>query len=200
MALCQLFSSWESRSADIYTIKQLLFALVSRVSQKRENSDDPITLMNTLMDTLYRATGYEAACSAVWAVLEPELFPVSGLENESPKQSQRMFHKIVQFLNHHIDQNYSLQEISDTFGISQPYVSKLFRANAGTSYKDYVTKQKIQTAIEIMTSNPAVLIKDIAEQLGYDQLYFSTVFHRITGEYPKHYREQLEQRAKDGQA
>ena len=46
MALCQLFSSWESRSADIYTIKQLLFALVSRVSQKRENSDDPITLMN----------------------------------------------------------------------------------------------------------------------------------------------------------
>lgn len=200
MALCQLFSSWESRSADIYTIKQLLFALVSRVSQKRENSDDPITLMNTLMDTLYRATGYEAACSAVWAVLEPELFPVSGLENESPKQSQRMFHKIVQFLNHHIDQNYSLQEISDTFGISQPYVSKLFRANAGTSYKDYVTKQKIQTAIEIMTSNPAVLIKDIAEQLGYDQLYFSTVFHRITGEYPKHYREQLERRAKDGQA
>lgn len=200
MALCQLFSSWESRSADIYTIKQLLFALVSRVSQKRENSDDPITLMNTLMDTLYRATGYEAACSAVWAVLEPELFPVSGLENESPKQSQRMFHKIVQFLNHHIDQNYSLQEISDTFGISQPYVSKLFRANAGTSYKDYVTKQKIQTAIEIMTSNPAVLIKDIAEQLGYDQLYFSTVFHRITGEYPKHYRERLEQRAKDGQA
>ena len=39
-----------------------------------------------------------------------------------------------------------------------------------------------------------------AEQLGYDQLYFSTVFHRITGEYPKHYRERLEQRAKDGQA
>ena len=35
------------------------------------------------------------------------------------------------------------------------------------------------------------MIKDVADMVGYDQLYFSTVFHRITGEYPKHYREHL---------
>lgn len=193
MTLHQLFSSWEERRADVYTIKQHLFALVSRAPQKHENGEDPIALMNIIMDTLYHATSYEEACGAIWILLEPELFPVNAPESESLKQSQRMFRKIVQFINSHIDQNYSLQEISDIFGISQPYVSKLFRANAGTSYKDYVTNQKIQTAIEIMKSQPSVLIKDIAEQLGYDQLYFSTVFRRITGEYPKHYREQLEQ-------
>lgn len=193
MTLHHLFSCWESRSADVYTIKHALFSYISNAAQKRTGDDDPILLMNAIVDTLYHCAGYEEACSAVWTLLEPELFPVNGLGYERPKQSEQTFHKIVQFLNHNLAQNYSLQEISDIFGISQPYVSKLFRANAGTSYKDYVTKQKIRTAIEIMKNNPAMLIKDIADQLGYDQLYFSTVFHRITGEYPKRYREQLEE-------
>ena len=36
-----------------------------------------------------------------------------------------------------------------------------------------------------------MLIKEIAERVGYDQLYFSSVFYRVMGEYPKQYRSRL---------
>ena len=81
-----------------------------------------------------------------------------------------------------------------------------FRSVAGIVYSNRIAAQRKFLGGKANSTNgrraavARVRIKDIAEQLGYDQLYFSTVFHRITGEYPKHYREQLEQRAKDGQA
>ncbi len=141
------------------------------------------------MGKLYRCTSYEQAQNCVSSAVEPLLGRLSAGHSMAQSQSQEMFWKITEFLNSHIKNNYSLQEISDTFGISQPYVSKLFRMYSGSSYKEYVTNRKITTAIQLMERQPNILIKDIAEQVGYDQLYFSTVFCRITGEYPKQYRE-----------
>ena len=85
------------------------------------------------------------------------------------------------------------------FGVSQPYISKLFRTYSGESFKEYVLRKKIDTAVSLMEENPAVFIKDIAEQVGFDQLYFSTVFHRMMGQYPSQYREKLGEQGKKKQ-
>lgn len=85
--------------------------------------------------------------------------------------------------------NYSLEEISQRFHVSQPYISKLFRTYSGQSYKDYVLEKKVKLAIQFMQANPDALIKEIAAHVGIEPLYFSTLFCRMTGESPSQYRE-----------
>ncbi len=186
---CRLFAFWEQNKVSLHTIKQGVYHIIIHLFHLDSNRIDPIIEINKIMGKLYRCTSYEQAQNCVSSAVEPLLGRLSAGHSMAQSQSQEMFWKITEFLNSHIKNNYSLQEISDTFGISQPYVSKLFRMYSGSSYKEYVTNRKITTAIQLMERQPNILIKDIAEQVGYDQLYFSTVFCRITGEYPKQYRE-----------
>lgn len=188
---CRLFSFWEQNKVSLHTIKQGVYHIIIHLFHLDSNQIDPIIEINKLMGRLYSCTSYAQAQNCVSSAVEPLLGRLSAGRSAAQSQSQEMFWKITEFLNTHIKNNYSLQEISDTFGISQPYISKLFRMYSGSSYKEYVTNRKITTAIQLMEQQRGMLIKDIAEEVGYDQLYFSTVFYRITGEYPKQYREKI---------
>lgn len=187
----RLFAFWEENNVSLHTIKQGVYRIIIHLFHLDSNQIDPIIEINKIMGKLYTCTSYEQAQSCVASAVEPLLGRLSIEHSTTQSQSQEMFWKITDFLNTHIQNNYSLQEISDTFGISQPYVSKLFRMYSGSSYKEYVTDRKITTAIKLMEQQRNMLIKDIAEKVGYDQLYFSTVFYRVTGEYPKQYREKI---------
>lgn len=163
------------------------------------NSIDPVVEINRVLRELYGCASYQQAQECVWRTVDSLISRVRAAQSSSQPQSQQIFWKIIEYLNTHIRENFSLQEISDAFGISQPYVSKLFRMYSGKSYKEYVTDRKIATAISLMERDRNILIKDVAEQVGYDQLYFSTVFYRITGEYPKQYRENLWRQKEEGE-
>lgn len=85
--------------------------------------------------------------------------------------------------------NYSLH--SYRFDVSQPYIRKIFRQHAGKSYKEYVLDANIERAKELMRQNPQILVKGAAEQLGFEQMYFSTVFSKIVGMTPSQSRNKL---------
>ena len=197
---CRLFAYWEEAQASLYSIKQAVYCLIIHLFQVDANSIDPVVEINRVLRELYGCATYQQAQECVWRTVESLISRVRSAQSSSQPQSQQIFWRIIEYLNTHIRENFSLQEISDTFGISQPYVSKLFRMYSGQSYKEYVTGRKIATAISLMERDRNILIKDVAEQVGYDQLYFSTVFYRITGQYPKQYKEDLWRRKEERDA
>lgn len=196
---CRLFAYWEEVQASLYSIKQAVYCVIIHLFQVDANSIDPVVEINRVLRELYGCASYQQAQECVWRTVDSLISRVRAAQSSSQPQSQQIFWKIIEYLNTHIRENFSLQEISDAFGISQPYVSKLFRMYSGKSYKEYVTDRKIATAISLMERDRNILIKDVAEQVGYDQLYFSTVFYRITGEYPKQYRENLWRQKEEGE-
>lgn len=189
--LCRLFAFWEENQSSLYSIKQAVYCIIIHLFQVDSNNIDPIIEINRVLRQLYTCADYEQAQDCIWNAVASLLERMHAVQSSSATQSQQMFWKIVEYLNMNIKRNFSLQELSDTFGISQPYVSKLFRMYSGNSYKEYITNRKIAMAISLMEQDRSIFIKDVAEQVGYDQLYFSTVFYRITGEYPKQYRERI---------
>lgn len=189
--LDRLFIRWKERSSSLYAMKLALYTLTIQFLSIAESKEELVAIMGNISQALYHAKTYEAAKENIQELLVPAVAGLMAASAGSQKQSQKMYLQITEFLSANVRQNYSLQEIGNLFSISQPYVSKLFRIYSGMSYKDYVTSLKINIAKEIMRDHKDVMIKDVADMVGYDQLYFSTVFHRITGEYPKHYREHL---------
>lgn len=111
---------------------------------------------------------------------------------------QRMVEKVMEYLADHLDQKISLQETAEIFGVTESFLSKLFKRMTGKSLIDYLIKLRIDKAKAYMKDYPDMMLKDIAEMTGFsDQYYFSRVFKAITGKTPSEYRLDL---CTDGQS
>lgn len=104
------------------------------------------------------------------------------------------FEKIEKYLREHLSENLSPQKICDVFGISQAYLSRLFRKYSTVSFSKRLAVLRVEKAQQIMRDNRELYIKDIASRVGYgDQFYFSRIFRSVTGISPTEYMEELNQ-------
>ncbi|HHV12330.1 MAG TPA: AraC family transcriptional regulator [Clostridiales bacterium] len=83
----------------------------------------------------------------------------------------------------------SILSVCNRFGISQPYLSKIFKKEKGCTYNEYLINMRIEKAKELLEKDEEFLIGEIASSLGFsDQFYFSKVFKSMTGLTPREYR------------
>jgi len=99
--------------------------------------------------------------------------------------------KIWQYVdNHYLDYNLSLYQIAADYGMSVSLVSKLFKSNTGTGFKDYLVRKRIEEARNRLC-NTATPIQEIAEAVGYkDVSHFIKMFKLTIGLTPAQYRKQ----------
>lgn len=100
---------------------------------------------------------------------------------------------VEKFLRDNIYGNLTMQDISDEFNISSSYISRLMKMYYNNSPMDYYNRLKIEEAKILLSRNPDMLVKDIAEILGFnDQHYFSKVFKMQYGLSPVDYKNKVE--------
>ncbi|MGL4736451.1 MAG: response regulator transcription factor [Cellulosilyticaceae bacterium] len=100
-----------------------------------------------------------------------------------------LIEQIECFIQAHITEPITNQDLSEHFGLVPTYISKLFKTYKGSSPSEYMMMLRIEKAKEMLLQNPDLLSKDIAQIVGYsDPLYFSRVFKKSTGMYPSEYR------------
>ena len=79
------------------------------------------------------------------------------------------------------------------FGVSQTYLSRLFRKYTGLSFNQKLTELRMEKAKRIINENRDFYIREVAEMVGYqDQFYFSRVFRSYVGKSPSEYADELE--------
>ena len=92
-----------------------------------------------------------------------------------------------------LDANYgdpvlSLTMVADTFQISVPYLSSLFKASAGVNFSNYVENVRIEKAKGLL-KNTSLSVGEIAVATGYSSTNsFSRAFRRVTGDSASEYR------------
>ncbi|WP_127493294.1 response regulator transcription factor [Paenibacillus glycanilyticus] len=89
----------------------------------------------------------------------------------------------------HFTENISLSTIADTFQLNSSYLNRLFKQAYQISIPDFLVQIRMEEACRFIKENPYVLIKEIAEHVGYlDAFYFSKVFKQHTGHSPSDYK------------
>ncbi|GIO32655.1 MULTISPECIES: AraC family transcriptional regulator [Paenibacillus] len=82
----------------------------------------------------------------------------------------------------------TLDEVAEHLHLNPSYFSRLFKKETGLTFIEYVTKQKMERAKELLDGT-RFTVGDICEQLGYDnQSYFIKTFKLHTGQTPIGYR------------
>ena len=109
-----------------------------------------------------------------------------GEKQRTQSKGQAMMELMDHYIVSHMDQVFSLQDLSESFHLSKAYVCRLFRDYKGMSFKDYTGKLKVDKAMELFRKGENV--KNVSEYLGYmDPFYFSKVFKKRTGMSPTEY-------------
>lgn len=116
-------------------------------------------------------------------VLEKALVHIQGLDS-----SETVVEKIKRYIALHIDQELSRQYIADYIGLSPDYIVKLFKKETGLSISDYILKERINLAKELLSMTDTT-ISNVALAVGFSNFsYFSTLFKKEVSVTPQDYR------------
>lgn len=174
--------------ASIARIKLCMHALTGYLEKVGAFSDDFVSLNEYFDDCISYADSFDEIDNKLTAFWADIFFENYQNSKKVKKNEKDLVERIVNLIRQNESRNYSLQEISVMFGVSQPYIRKIFRLHLGESYNEYTLSLKINIAKEMMKSNPEMLVKDIADSLGFEQLYFGTIFRKNVGMSPSQYK------------
>ncbi|MGF7034869.1 two-component system response regulator YesN [Paenibacillus mucilaginosus] len=97
--------------------------------------------------------------------------------------------RAMAYIREHLGGDVSLQQVARHVHLHPSHLSEVFKKEAGMTFGDYVTRQKIERAKELLTVSPAK-VAEIAGAVGFEDIkYFSQVFKKFTGRTPSEFRE-----------
>ncbi len=100
-------------------------------------------------------------------------------------------HRLIEIMDY-INQNYtnhlSLNQTANQFGLSAPYLSRLFKENIGVTFSQYLARTRVHRAAQMIAGSPQNLL-DICMACGFSTLhYFNKAFYAEFSCKPSEYR------------
>jgi RpiB/LacA/LacB family sugar-phosphate isomerase len=140
--------------------------------------------MNVLVLALHAMKG-DLAQEIVAAYLSAPLAPIEIVGGLPP----RRLHRVLSHIRENINSDLSVAKLAHTIRMSQFYFSKLFKISTGTTPHQYIMRQRVERAQELL-SESLMPLAEVATQVGFEtQSHFTSVFRRLVGATPKSYRE-----------
>ena len=94
----------------------------------------------------------------------------------------------VNFLLEHYQEDISLERVAQELKISPGYFSRLFKAEIGVPFKNYLIEIRMKQAKQLLLRSD-LTIAEVATAVGYlDPNYFSEAFHRYEGVSPSQFK------------
>lgn len=92
------------------------------------------------------------------------------------------------YIYSHIEERITLEELADKLGVSESYLSRLFKKETGNSLCIYIREQKIEVAKNLLRYSDYSVV-DIANHLSFSsQSHFIQQFRELVGMTPKKFR------------
>ncbi len=96
--------------------------------------------------------------------------------------------KILKYIDEHMTEDLTVHDITNKFYISGSYLSQLFKKEVGTNFVDYITRNRVSYACNLLI-NTDKQVQEISQECGYnDYCYFAKIFKRYQKVTPSEYR------------
>ncbi len=101
---------------------------------------------------------------------------------EPDAEKNDIFNRVVQFVEaHYVENDLSYERVAEYAGVSKTYLSRLFRANVGMSYIEYLSRIRLTRADELIRTSDMTL-RDITHAVGYlDESSFRRKYRAFFG-------------------
>lgn len=187
--LDKLFLIWRQEHIPASYLRKRIHSLMVLWENAEVLTTDRVALNDQMDESIMELDSYEEIEECLIRTLKAHIGA-----GTSPlfKKDWELFNGIKALALQDLSRNYSLQEICSIFNVSPPYVRKIFTRYADKTYNDFILGEKIQHAVRMIDANPQIPVKELAAMLGYEQLYFSTVFKKNLGMTPSQYKQEAQ--------
>ena len=97
--------------------------------------------------------------------------------------------KAMEFIRVNYGKDLSIDDVAASVFLSSGYLSIIFKEETGYTVLEYITAIRMGKAKELVLQGPGLKVKEIAEQLGYNNVQsFIRYFKKYYGETPMAYR------------
>lgn len=112
-------------------------------------------------------------------------------QKESVAKQNRKAKQAVQYINQNfLKYDLSLDSIAQELHVTSTYLCRLIKQQTGISYKEYLTKLRMEEAKRLL-SDPDAAIADVCQKVGYTNVsHFIKIFQKYEGTTPAKYRDQ----------
>ncbi|WP_168120034.1 response regulator [Paenibacillus sp. HB172176] len=101
----------------------------------------------------------------------------------------RVVSQVRQYIETHLDQDVSLQNLADQVFMHPVYLSQLYKAETGEGISDFLLRCRMEKSV-FMLKEGKDKVQDISRSIGYQNTsYFIRVFKQYFGLTPQEYRE-----------
>ncbi len=113
-------------------------------------------------------------------------------EGTRSDNSNLRVHKIHVFIHNHLGEEVSLEELATILRLSTRQVGRIVKENFGCSFKELVTKLRMEKAGELMRRKE-LRVSEVSSMVGYSsERGFYTAFKNHFGCLPKEYRKNIQ--------
>ena len=179
-----LATAWEREQTPQRQVWHMGRQLIHQVAGVYQPVGNRLEETLTEFDDMIRcAASYGDLVSGMYAMLFD-----SGSVRDRKLSTQELYDYAVQYVQENYAQPLSMQSVCDEIGISQTYLSRLFRKYSDTTFNAYLTRCRMEAAMKLLREKPDLLLRDVAACVGYDDSsYFTKVFHQYTGQTPSQF-------------
>lgn len=171
------------------TVKKILNIFMDYTAVSR-NPKDVVDMeqMADAADKMIETLNSASMCDILEDIIDSA---ASGSRESAPDSIRSLVKQAVHFIDEHYFEEVSLSSLSRQFNVESSYFSKMFRQETGENPMVYITRLRMEKAMEYM-KNKEMNLTEIAFMVGYDDYtYFSRVFRKVEGKSPRDYRNSL---------
>ena len=117
--------------------------------------------------------------------LEDKLVPLKD-KNETANRYVALAIGYIE--EHYNDPGFSIGMLADRIGVSEGYISRLFKSETDTGINNYLIRYRIRKAMDYL-KDAQIKVYEVAEKVGYQDIaYFSNTFKKLVGKSPSEYQ------------
>lgn len=122
------------------------------------------------------------------------VFNKSASYVEEVAKSQTVIERVKIYIKENYNKDITRDDIANHVFLNPDYLSRTFKKATGSSLTEYLTEQRIEKSM-LLLSRTNIQISKIADEVGYNNMnYFSKIFKKITGTTPVEYRKKSQNR------
>ena len=96
----------------------------------------------------------------------------------------------IDYIYDHLHERITVHDLAEHVRLNESYLSRLFKKEVGTSISEYIRRQKLETAKNMLVYSD-YRAAEIASILSFpSQSYFTELFHKYTGLTPGDYKKE----------
>lgn len=119
-------------------------------------------------------------------------YPLPSIDDASQPKSNWIVEDVCRYIEEHIADPLTLQQIALYACVSPAYLNRLFRSSLGISVMKYVAHHRMEMAKQLLSGMDANVlpIRELSALVGFqDPAYFSRVFKKWEGVSPEVFRQ-----------